>query len=235
MCRSAGIGRKIPVGIIVGIEYRHLGHARLALPGSQMVKEPGLGLLVPLQAAVNIEVLVGDVGDDSQVEITGGYAVLLQSVGCDLEHGYVHPGSDHLGEVTLHVGGIWRGGMQAGVHLALADDGVDGGDQAGAPARGDQDAVQQVAGGGLAIGAGYAHDRELARGKPVPGRREVGQSLAAIGHDHQGDAQTLQTLFGDDGNRAVGHGLRDKVVPIDRDAAIGDKEAAGCHLARVAR
>ena len=67
---------QISIGVVVGVENRHLGHARLAVSCRQVVEEPGLGLLVGFQAAVDVQVLVGDVGDGGHVEITGSHAVL---------------------------------------------------------------------------------------------------------------------------------------------------------------
>jgi len=136
----------------------------------------------------------------------------------------------------LHVGGIGGGGVQTGVYHPLADNGVDSGDKARPAASGGQDSVQQVAGGGLAIGAGHAHNGELAGRKAMPGGRKVGQGFPAVGDDGEGHPafQLFQFPFRHHSDGAVGQSLRDIIVPVYRHATIGDEQAARRHLARVA-
>ena len=70
---------------------------------------------------MHVEVFVRDVGDDGHVELAGVHAMLRQPVRGGFQHTVRHARGDHLREVALHVVGIGRGGVQAGVQHPIAD------------------------------------------------------------------------------------------------------------------
>ena len=136
---------------------------------------------------MHVEVLVRDVGDDGHVELAAGDALLRQSVRGGFQHAVSHARVHHLREVALHVVGIGRGGVQAGVQHALADHGVDGADQAGLDARRRENGVNEIARRRFAVGARDADHDQLARGEAVPRGVEPGEGFAAITHFEVGN------------------------------------------------
>ena len=71
---------QVAVGVVVPVENGHLRHVRLAVGGGQVLEETSLRLLIRLECAVEVEVLVGHVRHDGDVEITARDPLLGQAV-----------------------------------------------------------------------------------------------------------------------------------------------------------
>ena len=81
-------------------------------------------------------------------------------------------------------------------------------------------------GGGLAVGAGDADQREPAARMAVPGLAERERGAPAVAHDDLGDARLLRGLD-HDGDGAAAHRVGDEAVAVGLRAAHGDVERAG--------
>ena len=205
-------------------------------------KEPPLGRAVVIEGLVVIQMLVRDVCDDGHIEFTAGRPLLRQAVRGHFEHTVGQAGGDHPRQVALDVRRIGRGDVEAGIHRLIADDGVYGGDQPRPQAGGLQDGIDQVSGGGLAIGAGDADEDHLARGETVPGCREPAERRARVSHAEQPYGLLAsrphppgEVAFGGDGHSAPRQRLRHEAAAVHALARDGDEEGAWQHLARIGR
>ena len=223
---------EIAVGIVICVQDRHFGHAGLAVEAGQVPKQTGLGLLVGGQRPVEIQMLVGDVGDRCYVEVGAGDPLLSQTVRGDLQHNVAGPSLHHPPQVPLHIRGIGGGGVQTRIHLLVADAGTDGGDHAGIEARGLEDRVDQRRGGRLAVGTRHADHRHPARREALPRSTEVPPGLPGVGHAHVGEGaprQVRQVLGGslsDDSHCPLGQCRGDESMPVDLNTRNGDKQLA---------
>ena len=82
----------------------------------------------------------------------------------------------------LHIGGIRRGNVKTRIELAIANDCTDGRNHPGVHTSGFQDVINQAGGSRFTIRARYTdHDKFTGR-EIMPGRRNMGQSLTAVGY-----------------------------------------------------
>ena len=97
-----------------------------------------------------------------------------------------------------------------------------------------EDRGEHVGRGRLAVGAGDADQRQLLARIAVERRGELGQRRARVRHldPGHGDAGGRRR-FRDDGDRAVGDGLRREARAVGVDAAQRDEHRARLHLPRV--
>ena len=87
----------------------------------------------------------------------------------------------HLREVALHVIGIGRSGMQAGVQHAFADHGIDRADQSGFDACRREDGVNEIAGRRFAVRARDADDAQPVESiQPIACSFELGLGLSRV-------------------------------------------------------
>ena len=212
---------------------------------SQSLEELGFGLLVSLQRAMEIQVLVRDVGHGGHVEIAAGHAALGQSMGSDLQHGVGGAGLDHASQIALDLWRVRSGGVEAGLHLLIADMGTHRADHAGVQSSGAQNGVDDVDGGRLAVGARDSDERQLARGKTVPGGAQPAPGLPRVGDAHvcelicgQVDGAVVagdlrKSALPDDSYRAPAHCLGDEAVSVNACTRDGDVDVARLHLARI--
>ena len=109
----------------------------------------------------------------------------------------------------------------------------DGGEQAGFAAGVGEELVEEGGGGGLAVGAGDAHERQTARGVAVPFRGQQAKGVGGVRHFYPGDAggEGLRQALAHDGDGALLQGRIDEVVAVGNRTGNGDKEAAGADLA----
>src|SRR5690606_15263628 len=84
----------------------HVDHAHLRL---KLQEQPRLGLSVSLYARVVVQVVLGQVREDSHAEMNGVRAALLQRVARDLHHEGAGPRAGRLREVAADGVGLRRG------------------------------------------------------------------------------------------------------------------------------
>ncbi len=174
-----------------------------------------------------------DVGHHTDIEFAGIHAVLRPTVRGGLQHGMRQASLHHLRQVALHVRGVWRGDMEAGIQHLLTDDGIDGGDHANLQPSRLQNVVYQVNSGGFAICTGDTQHSQLAGRVAVKSCRQVRQSLAPIGDTHVGYRQACQVLAAHHRRSPALDGIGDETVPIHELSKGGYEQAANLHLARI--
>ncbi|MCK7488947.1 MAG: hypothetical protein MZU79_00895 [Anaerotruncus sp.] len=75
--------------------------------------------------------------------------------------------------------------------------------------------LDEVGGGGLALGAGYTHQRQPARGEAVNRGGRVGQRATSVAAEHHRPARwPVAGLAYADARRAGGNGAAQELVPI---------------------
>ena len=150
--RPAGerLSQQAAVGI-VQVEHRRIAHG----------KEPALGGKVLLHRVVEVQVVLGEVGEHRHLEVEPVHPVLGQRMGGDLHHHILTARRRHLGQQRLELVGV-RGGVFGG-----EGDGVDlvfhRADEPGPVAGGGKQMLDQKDAGGLAVGAGDADELHLLR------------------------------------------------------------------------
>ena len=148
----------------------------------QRVEESLLGADVGVEGLVIVEMIVGDVGEQSARKRQAGNAALHHAVRTDFHEAVFAPLVDHLGHQCVERHGV-GGGVGCG-HGLVADVVGHRREEAGLVPEGHGQPVEQGGDGGLAVGAGDAHQPEPARRVPVKRRCGQAQSLVSVGH-HQ--------------------------------------------------
>ncbi|MCY1240746.1 hypothetical protein D9M72_536070 [compost metagenome] len=148
------------------------------MPGRE---EPGLGLEIFVHGPVEVQVVLGEVGEAGDVELHPVDAVERYCVRGNLHRRSVQPAFAHQGQKRVKVGGLRRG-QQAGNRGTARQD-LDGADQAGPAAQRLQERINKVRGGGFAVGAGNTEQRRRSsafRPALVDQGREAAHSAAGF-------------------------------------------------------
>ena len=144
-------------------------------------------------------------------------------VGGNLHHHVVGPLVRHHPQGFVQVDGVRRG--QAGFDQLFPDAAADGADQAAFKAEGLQDPLDQVAGGGLALGAGQADDFHLPVGVAVKLSGGQGHGDPAVLNDQLGDGNPLHRMLHHQGAGPFFDGLPGKAVAVKGGAGNAEKQA----------
>jgi len=214
--RDLGPGGQLAAPLVVGVDHADAGEA-----GGEQAR---LDLEVLVHAGVEVQVVLGQVGEHHDVVGGAGDPAQGQRVARDLHRGRRHPAPHHLGQQRLQVGGLGRGELtrrdgpgHPGLHPAQEPGHMAGPAQAG---------LQQVGGAGLAAGAGHADERQAAGRVPVDPGRDLAQPGARVG-DHEDrqpavPGQALAVRVGEHRHRPGGG----RVVTEARAVMLGARE--GC-------
>ena len=148
-------------------------------PARERAEQLELGGAIRLERAVELEVLVGEVGEHGGVPGHAEHAVERQRVGGGLDHrgGVARPG--HRRERRLQLGRAGRGDVRRVPVAQLADLCLDGPDQAGRQARGLERGDGEERGRGLAVRARDPDRAERPRRVAVPPARGPGRARRA--------------------------------------------------------
>ena len=195
------------------------------------IEQDGLGVAVGLHGAVEVQMVLTEIGEDAHGEAHAVDPVQHQRVGGDLHDHVGAAGVGHLAEQPLQLEGLRRGALR-GERLP-ADHVLDGADEAhlGAGLL-LENALDEVGGGGLAAGAGNADHGHLPGGVIEPAAGDDRQRAAGILHNHIGNLTFRCTLaYNAHGPLVPGHG--DKSVTVRLRASDGHEQAAGLGLAGV--
>ena len=131
------------------------------MPGSE---ECRFGGEVLFHAAVQVQVVLGQVGETSHVEHHGVNPAEGQGMGRNLHGGAIQALLGHDGQQGMHIGGLRRGQL-AGNGLAAGQD-LNGANEPCCFSQRPQQGVQEIGGGGLAVGS--RHGKQVQAGS-VPG------------------------------------------------------------------
>ena len=143
--------------------------------GGEGVKEHLLCGDVCLEGLVIVEVVAGKVGEYASPECQSGYAVLVCGMRAHLHRGIAASGFDHLCEQTVDGDGVGCGvvgGIGCGVDIV-----ADRREESGLISHQACHLVDEGRCRGLAVGAGDAHEAQLARGVVIPLRRQQSKCL----------------------------------------------------------
>ena len=207
---------------VVGVDHR------MAQP--RPLEQPGLGGAVGLQGAVVIEMVAAKIGEDGGIEGQCRDPVLVETVGRHL-HGH-HPGPlvDEAGEDRLGGDGIrgrHPGGRETrrpGGHQTVTQ----GAHYGGTLPQQLQQLTEQVAAGGLAVGAGDGGDPQAGGGFTVEAPGDGTEFPVQIRHPYQGHGQGgcdqgIETaVFGNHRHTAPPDGFRNVAPAVV--AATGQRE-----------
>ena len=197
------------------------------LVAPQSPKEAQLRLPVRLEGPVQLEVLVGQVGEDGDVIGDAGHTVQGQPVRGGFDDGGAVAGGDHGPQRALEIRRLRRRHVLRVGAPKLPDLELRGGQQAGGNPRRLKHGRGQERGGGLAVRAGDAHHSHLAAGVPVPPGGGDGKGcLAAIDHDLR-PGQCGDRPLHDSGRGSLGQRRSHVVVAVDVLARNRDEYEAG--------
>ena len=198
----------------------------LATCGAEPLEQRQLRVAVRLPRAVELEVLVGQVGQDRDVVGDRVDPPEREPVRRRLDDRGRVAGADHRPERPLE---LWRLGRR-GVGLVRLLDAADPrrgraghpGPDAGRLERRDR----EERGRRLAVRAGDPDDRQVAARVAVPPGRRGGEGGPAVGHDELRQVDLGERLL-DDRGRGAGRGCRrDEVVAVDVEARDGHEQRA---------
>jgi len=213
---------------VVGVDHGDLGDARLARRGRRHLEKACFGVAVLLPCAVKVQMLVGDVGQHSDVEGHSTHAPLGQPVRGRFQHSVRQAGGDHARQVPMHLVRARRGDVQPGVQRLVADQRAHRRDQPGADPRRPQNAVNERGGRGFSVRAGNADHSQLVRRVAVVGRSQRAErrppvEYLGVGH---GAGDHIRRALADHRCRATRHCLADQIVSIHRRPAPRQKDSA---------
>ena len=214
-------GEQAPVGV-VDVDHPEGGELRR--------EQPPLGPVVVVQVGVEVEVVLGQVGEHGRLEAGAVDPVQGQAVAGHLHRRRLHARVGHLGQQPLEVWGL--GGGVDGRPAGVADPHLDGAQQPRDQAGGPEDRLQHEGGGGLAVGAGHPDQVEAARGMVEERRRQRGQHLPDPADQQLGGLQVEGPLHAQ-GGRAGVEGLAGQVVAVEPGPGDAAEQGAGHHLAGV--
>ena len=150
------------------------------MAAAQALEEQRFGRYVRVVRSVEIQMLVGDVGDHSNVEVASDHAVLRQPVRGGFQHTVFAASSDHPRQIGLHIGSIRGGRVQARAAALLAEKRTDGTDHARPVPGGSEHGVDEICHRRLAISSGDTDHLQTTGRVAMPGGRQVRQRFAAV-------------------------------------------------------
>ena len=191
-------------------------------------EQAALGGKILFRRAKEVQMVVREVGERHRVIHYAIQLIERQRMRRHLHGHYVHALVGHLAQQALQLYGIGR--SQVSGQTALAYHGHYGAYQTYLIARLLEYRLYQEAGGGLALGAGYAHHLHAARGMSVERLSYVVHGQARVAHDYLRHVH-IQLALHDKRRRARLNRLRCKLVRVHPYAAYAKKQRARLYLA----
>ena len=189
-----------------------------------------LRLEVGLERVMVVQVILRQVGERRNGECGVPRAIEVERMRAHLHGHDVAARIAHAGEQLLQIG-RFRRGMSRFLGL-VADADAHGSDDARALPRYPRDVLYQVGRGGLAVGAGDAHQRNVLGRMVVEVRRRGRHGLARILHHDLRDVRSVGQVhlaLDHEHFRAPIDGVLGERVPIRRHAYHAEERVAGLH------
>ncbi len=222
---TRGLGEHRPVPV-VGIDDRDARPSVLC-PRRETLEQAALRVAVRLERPVEVEVLVGQVGEDRGVVVDAADPVRREPVAAGLDDDRLLARIDHLAEDPLQLQRARRGvGLHVRPQLA-ADLDPDRADQTRWDPASAQHRPGEERGGRLAVGAGDADREQLAAWVAVPPGRRGGEGRRSLLHDELRHRQVADRLLHGHRSGAALDGLAHEVVPVDAEPANGHEQVTG--------
>jgi hypothetical protein len=181
---------------------------------------------------MEVEVVLGEVGEDRRAEMDPVHAPQLQRVRGDLHRASPIARVQHRAERALQVDRLGRGAHDG--TLLAAHDRLHGAQQAAAPAGGLERLADQERRRGLPARAGDPDHLERRGGVAEEALGGVRHGGARVGHHHLGHRQVEAALH-DQGRGAARDGVGREVVPVTGEPRNAKKERAPRHAPVVVR
>jgi hypothetical protein len=214
--RGGELRREAPAPRVVDVDG---GERRWVAP-----EQAALRVVVRLHRPVEVEVLVREVRERERAQSDVVEPAELRRVRRGLDHGAAVARLEHLPKQALEVDRLWCRARE--LATLSPDTRLHRADEAGPPARGVEDRVEDERRRRLPARARDPHDFELLRRaaeERVRGRRHRSPDVA---HDQLGDGELERT--GDDERRGAGSDrVGREVVAVARRARDAEEEAAG--------
>ena len=168
----------LPVGVV---DVDHGGARRESRPGPRRDEQTPLGLEVVLHTAVEVEVVLGQVGERRDVEVDPRRAAEGQRMRGDLHHACPITRVEHPPERPLQVDRLRRRPLD--LLGPSSDDLLDRPEQSTAEPRRFEDRADEEGGGGLAVGTGDPDHAELGARIAEPAGRNRRHRPPRVGDD----------------------------------------------------
>ena len=186
-------------------------HARAAA-----AEQNGLGVAVLFHGVVEIQMVLGQVGEHAHLILHAVHPVQHQCVGGNLHDHMGAAGIPHPGKQTLDIEGLRCGALRG--NDFLADHVLVGADEAHFGAqRLLQNGLEQISGSGFAVGSGDAHHGHMVGGVAKPVGAHHGQCPAGVRHLDIGNFHS---------RGACRSCLADERMAVHRKARHGHKQVA---------
>jgi hypothetical protein len=157
-----------------------------------LLHQEQLRVAVAVHVAVIVEVVLGQVRERGDREATAVDAPEVESVRRHLHHRGVDALRAHAAQRGLEVEALGRRVARALAHVAVAH--LDGADQPDRAARRVQDRLGEIGGGGLAVGARDADEREIVARIAEEARGDRRERAPRVGHDHRARAAEVERV-----------------------------------------
>ena len=176
---------------VVGVVHRHVA----------LAEQQRLGVAVVFHGLVEVQMVLGEIGEHAHRKGNAVHPVQRQRVGGYLHHHVGAARVRHLPEQALQFKGLRRGAL-GGDHL-VADHVLNGADKTHlGPGLLLQNALDEIGGRGLAVGAGDAHHGHLPGRVVKPIGADDAQRPPGVFHHHAGDFP-LHLALADGAHRAL--------------------------------
>ncbi len=219
----AGRGDHVRRRRIVGVDHRD------AIVGQVVGEQPRLGRAVGVHVAVDVEVVLGQVGERAHAKAQPGHPVHRQRRARHLHDRVAAAGIGHGSKGPVEDARRRRGVRR--VDGAPAEAVADGAQHAGRRARRLEDRLEQEGDGGLAVGSGDADQLQPVGRVAGHPRHQHAERLGAVGDDHLRHVG-VDLVLGDHGDGAALDRAGDEAVAVGA-ARDGDEQRALAGLARV--
>ena len=144
---------------------------------------------VLLHGAVVVEMVLGEIGEDGDIDGQTPDALLLEGVAGHLHDGFGCAEFYAIGKEFENVARLRRG-VGRGADF-VGDVGLDGSDENAGAAYAAQHRFEEEGGGRLAVGAGYGAERERALGMAHDRGGDLGEGAASMLDQRDGDGGVL--------------------------------------------
>ena len=201
----------------------------------QAFEQADLGPAIRVERAVEVEVLVRQVGEDRAVVVDARDAIRGEAVRARLDDGRLLAGIGHLAQDPLELEGAGCRVRLLVADQVAADPDADRPDQPSGESRSGETRRGEERGRGLAIRARHADGQQLAARVAVPPRRRGGEGRRSPIDDELRNRQLAGRCLDDDGDRPALDRLADERVAIRSQPTNRDEQVAWLDPARVVR
>ena len=207
----------------VGVDYGSLG---VGITPLDQVFGKKLFLAVPirLHVLVVVQVILGQIGENSDIQVTSENPVQVDGVGGNLHDHMGYAICFHLPQDALKIQRLWRRDGVVERFLVVAV--VDRPDDPHVEARFFEDAFKNVGGRGFTVGSRNPDEGELL-GRVTEKSIGQGSERPACIPDRVNRDVGRKGVLGDNGCGSPLDGIIDKIMPIEFEPFNGDKQAPG--------